>query len=60
MNMDEQHNWTDMNCFSSSGLFMFYLAKADPKTDAELSCSLTSELFRTCRINWKPPMEHRV
>lgn len=60
MNMDEQHNLTVMKCISSSGLLMFYLAKADPKTDAEISCSLTSELFRICRINWKPPVEHRV
>lgn len=40
--------------------FIVYLAKADPKTDAELSCTLNSELFRHFRINWKPPNAHKV
>lgn len=57
----KEFGWaTQLDRYELHRLSMFYLAKADPKTDAELSCSWTSELFRTCKINWKPPMEHRV
>lgn len=37
-----------------------HLARAEPRTKAEFSCTLTSELLRPSRIKGRPPMEHRV
>lgn len=41
-------------------IVQMHLAIADPSTKADVSCNLMSVLFKPARMNWSPPIEHRV